>query len=232
MKQNTLFIEGMTCKNCERSVQEKLSGFKGLTNVEVSLEKARATFTTAQDVELSQLTDLLGEKYQLSFNAHPTTNPVSSKLRQLFPLFLILFYVTAGALFLSNGLWDDYFLSAFMGLFFIVFSFFKFLDYTSFPASFQQYDPIAKRSKLYAYLYPFIETLLGLCFLFQYAMDVAAGVTVVLLLATSWGVFQTLRNKQAIQCACLGTALKLPMTEATLIENFLMIVMALGMLLS
>ena len=81
-------------------------------------------------------------------------------------------------------------------------------------------------------LYPFIETLLGLCFLFQYAMDVAAGVTVVLLLATSWGVLQTLRNKQAIQCACLGTALKLPMTEATLIENFLMIVMALGMLLS
>jgi hypothetical protein len=34
-------------------------------------------------------------------------------------------------------------------------------------------------------------------------------------------------QKNQIQCACLGTALKLPMTEATLIENLLMITMAI-----
>ncbi|MGY8951367.1 MAG: heavy metal transporter, partial [Flavobacteriales bacterium] len=33
--------------------------------------------------------------------------------------------------------------------------------------------------------------------------------------------------KKSIQCACLGTALKLPMTEATFIENAIMIVMAI-----
>jgi len=32
-------------------------------------------------------------------------------------------------------------------------------------------------------------------------------------------------NKRIIECACLGTALKLPMTEATLIENAIMLVM-------
>jgi len=37
---------------------------------------------------------------------------------------------------------------------------------------------------------------------------------------------QTILSKSAIQCACLGTALKLPMTEATLIENGIMIVMS------
>jgi hypothetical protein len=34
-----------------------------------------------------------------------------------------------------------------------------------------------------------------------------------------------------IKCACLGTALNLPMTEATFIENTIMLVMAVWMLL-
>jgi hypothetical protein len=43
-------------------------------------------------------------------------------------------------------------------------------------------------------------------------------------------VTNTLLNKKKISCACLGTALKLPMTEATFIENTVMIVMAVIML--
>jgi hypothetical protein len=39
-----------------------------------------------------------------------------------------------------------------------------------------------------------------------------------------------LMDKKSIRCACLGTALKLPMTEATLIENSIMIAMAALML--
>jgi hypothetical protein len=38
-------------------------------------------------------------------------------------------------------------------------------------------------------------------------------------------------DKSELQCACLGTALKLPMTKATLIENLIMILMAAWMLL-
>ena len=47
------------------------------------------------------------------------------------------------------------FMQYFMGLFYIVFSFFKFLDYTSFPSSFRQYDPITKRLPFYGWVYPF-----------------------------------------------------------------------------
>ena len=42
---------------------------------------------------------------------------------------------------------------------------------------------------------------------------------------------KVLLKKQSIQCACLGTVLKLPMTEATLIENSIMIVMATVMII-
>jgi hypothetical protein len=38
-------------------------------------------------------------------------------------------------------------------------------------------------------------------------------------------------QKRQMQCACLGSVLKLPMTEATFIENAVMIVMAGSLLL-
>lgn len=38
--------------------------------------------------------------------------------------------------------------------------------------------------------------------------------------------------KKAIQCACLGTTLKLPMTKATFIENTIMLIMAISMLIN
>ena len=40
-------------------------------------------------------------------------------------------------------------------------------------------------------------------------------------------LIKTLKNKKEIKCACLGTAIKLPMTIATLIENGIMILMAI-----
>ena len=43
------------------------------------------------------------------------------------------------------------------------------------------------------------------------------------------GVVQQLL-KSSIQCACLGTVLNLPMTEATLVENTIMLGMAFAML--
>jgi hypothetical protein len=55
---------------------------------------------------------------------------------------------------------------------------------------------------------------------------------VVILGITTVGVTKALLNKNAIQCACLGTALKLPMTKATFIENSIMLFMAIWMLLA
>ena len=115
----------------------------------------------------------------------------------------------------------------FMGLFLIVFSFFKLLDLKNFPASFAMYDPLAKQIRIYAWLYPFLETSLGLMFLMRFEIKLALSITLVVLSLTTLGVTKTLLDKKSIQCACLGTALKLPMTEATFIENAIMIAMAI-----
>ena len=61
----------------------------------------------------------------------------------------------------------------FMGLFYIVFSFFKFLDLKGFPESFKMYDPVAKVVPIYGWLYPFIELALGLLFLMRIQIPIA-----------------------------------------------------------
>ena len=58
-----------------------------------------------------------------------------------------------------------------------------------------------------------------------------AFITIIIILSiTTFGVVYNLYDKSKINCACLGTTLKLPMTEATLIENSMMLVMATSML--
>ena len=105
------------------------------------------------------------------------------------------------------------------------------LDLKGFPTSFSMYDPLAQRVPLYGKVYPFIETALGLMFLLRFQIDLALVITLIVLGITTVGVTKTLLDKKAIRCACLGTALKLPMTEATFIENAIMLVMAVLMLI-
>lgn len=230
MKQ-TVQVLGMTCQNCRRGVEEKIAAIDGLSQVEVSLEKAEASFTSSVVVSVDKLANVLGAKYTVTPIDAAAANVTPSKWKQLRPLFLIFSYVIVGSLMLSNGSSLSLFMTNFMGLFYLVFGFFKFLDYKGFPASFSQYDPIAKRMAVYAWVYPFIETTLGIAFLYQFEVQIALWVTLFILGSTTIGVVQQLRQKSTIQCACLGTALNLPMTEATLIENSIMLLLAISMLL-
>jgi len=79
----------------------------------------------------------------------------------------------------------------FMGLFYIVFSFFKMLDLKGFPASFQMYDPLAKLIPTYGKIYPFIEATLGIMFLMRFQISIALILTIVILSITTIGVVKT-----------------------------------------
>ena len=94
------------------------------------------------------------------------------------------------------------------------------------------YDPIAMRVPFYGWVYPFIETMLGILIIFRIELFITIIITIVMLGVTSIGVTKVLLQKRSVQCACLGTALKLPMTKATFIENSIMIIMAITLLLS
>ncbi len=235
---HTYILTGMTCNTCKTNVKESLQKVKGVKEAVVNLEKAEATIIMNNHIDIKTLQTALPEKYNITEKTEQNVfssvdqEEENSELKQLFPLFLIFFYITATSVLLHINLWSwSSFMLDFMGLFYIVFSFFKFLDYKGFPVSFKMYDPLAKRIPFYGWIYPFIETVLGLCFLFRFQVDVALVVTLVILGITTVGVTKILLDKKSIQCACLGTALKLPMTKATFIENSIMLIMAVIMLI-
>lgn len=232
-------ITGMTCGGCKASVEKYLNKVNAIESVVVDLEKNEIEVTSSKDVNIKVLQNALPEKYTITVHKSSIKSTVleldlkteKSKFQQLKPLFLILFYITIGSNLIAKDNWNinDVMLN-FMGLFYIVFSFFKFLDLKGFPESFSMYDPLAKRFSIYGWVYPFIETTLGLFFLMRFEIEIALVITLVILGITTFGVIKTLLDKKSIRCACLGTALKLPMTEATFIENAIMIVMAITML--
>jgi len=237
---HTYHISGMTCNNCKACVEQHLSELEHVTKVSVSLEKSEAEITMNKHVSTETLKEALPNKYTLSekqdpkvFTASTEIGEEKTKLLQLKPLLLIIFYISVASVLLQvqNWSWNEFMLD-FMGLFFIVFSFFKMLDLKGFPDSFRMYDPLAKQVPVYGWVYPFIETALGVMFLMRFEIDIALIVTLVVLSITTIGVSKTLLDKKAIRCACLGTALKLPMTEATFIENAIMIVMAILMIIN
>jgi cation transport ATPase len=228
----------MTCNGCRASVEDALSAVSDVEDVSVDLENQTATITMNTHIEVDVFQNALSDKYTISelttqnvFKSSASEVPKESEMKQLFPLFLILGYILIAAILLNESPWDtNGFMLDFMGLFYIVFSFFKFLDLKGFPQSFRMYDPLAKVLPVYGWIYPFIEAALGLMFLMRFQTTIALFVTLVVLGITTYGVTKTLLDKKSIQCACLGTALKLPMTKATFIENSIMIVMALLMI--
>lgn len=233
---HTYTVTGMTCNGCRTQVEEKLNNIEGVTKASVNLERSEAVIEMTKHISVDVLQNSLSDKYNITekniFNT--TSSPVKeekSDLQQLFPLFLIFGYITIASLLLNYNSWQSSgFMLDFMGLFYIVFSFFKLLDLKGFPESFRMYDPLAKVMPVYGWVYPFIEVVLGLMFLMRIQIPLALITTLIVLGITTIGVTKTLLDKKSIQCACLGTALKLPMTKATFIENSIMIVMAIMML--
>jgi copper chaperone CopZ len=236
MKQK-IKISGMTCESCVTSVTEKLIGLDQVEDLKIDLASGSVEMEVLKIQTLKNLSEVLFPKYIPSFesksdNSFPMKES-TSKLKQLYPLFLIFVYLVVGAVLLQKNTFRiSNFMIDFMGLFFVVFSFFKFLDYKGFLSLFAQYDPLAKRITLYGNAYPFVETVLGLMLLMRWQLNFAFTATIIILSITTVGVVYSLFDKNRIDCACLGTALKLPMTEATLIENILMLVMAVAMLLN
>ena len=227
MKQ-IIHIEGMTCQGCASSVEKAIAQLPAVKSVSANPKTGVVAVLQQSPVHPDDIKAVLPPKYALVDN--PSTAP--SKARQLFPLALIFLFLIGGTTIIHYPIFErQAVLLDFMGLFFVVFSFFKFLDLKGFQQSFRRYDPLAKFLPFYGWVYPFVELTLGVLFLMHWEVQMALWMTLGILSITTLGVVKVLLSKQQIQCACLGSVLNLPMTEATLIENAVMIGMAGWMLL-
>jgi len=165
------------------------------------------------------------EEYEKQQNIKPQRVTRKPWFKTVILLFAVAFAITLVVFLHLTG-----FMIPFMGGFFVVVSILKFVDWKGFAQQFALYDVVAKRSKLYAFTYPVIEFGLGVAFLLSFQLIITATITFIIMSVGSIGVAQNLLSKNPINCACLGTKIKLPLTTFTLFEDVLMAIMALMIL--
>lgn len=159
---------------------------------------------------------------------------MKNKISDFIPLIIIFIAIFLFTIFMvkTNPGADLMFgMRMFMSGFFLVFGFFKVIKWKNFAIAYQEYDVIAKRSLLYARLYPLIEITLGLFYFFAISLLYTNIFTLIIMLISAYGVWLKLREGEEIMCACLGTVFKFPMTYVTLFEDLLMAIMALWMII-
>ena len=128
-------ITGMTCSSCKASVENSLNLLDQVKSSNADIRLGELTLILNKDIDLKSLQNSIPKKYlinkeisssdRLSEIKSDSTNK-KSKIEQLKPLFLILFYITSASILLNFRDWNwNNFMLDFMGLFFIIFSFFK-----------------------------------------------------------------------------------------------------------
>jgi copper chaperone CopZ len=237
------YIKGMTCQGCVAKVKYLLQADPRIQTVTIDLENGKTDLWTRIRVQDEEIKALLAEAPKYTVVTQPISKiesqnsqePLAEKnFSTYWPLFLIVTFITGTTLLVqfpfeefSFMLWMQHF----MGGFFIVFSFFKFLHLKGFSESYAMYDVLAKRWKTYGYVYPFLELGLGILYITYAYPLLAHWATVVLLGFSAIGVIDSNLKNKKIKCACLGDVFNLPMSTVTIVEDLLMVAMALTMIL-
>jgi cation transport ATPase len=226
-------ITGMTCSGCVGKVKSELLKLADITVAEVQLQAPQATITMLHHVPTATLQHAISKAGNFSitdWGNHSQEMAMDEKESSSFyPLFLIFGYITGTSLLLqlaSGHFILMQWMSHFMGGFFLVFSFFKLMNLRGFAEGFSTYDLLARRVPAYGFIYPFLELALGLAFISGFQLFLANAATLALMGLSSIGVIQSLLSKKNIQCACLGTVIRLPLGTVSLSEDLLMMVMS------
>jgi copper chaperone CopZ len=238
MKTVSYSLSGMHCGACVGRVTKALEPLASKVTVTLApplatLEDARANFTELNAAVMS------AGKYLLTPHEQK-----QSWLSVYKPLIIILLMLTAASLLAQLGvpaaqsahsannsvISGHEFIRYFMAGFFLVFGFFKLLDLNAFANAYQGYDLLAARWRAWGLIYPFIEVALGFAYLANIQPVVTHWLVIVVMGFSSTGVIRAVLSKSKIQCACLGTVFKLPMSTVTIVEDVGMVLMAVCML--
>jgi copper chaperone CopZ len=245
---HTYRVTGMTCGKCAETVKSALSEIPGVKKAEVTIDPPAAVITMESHIPTALFNEKLAEKGNYSFIetnephkmasvsesvADRSEEKKSSFLKTYKPVLLVFGYLLAVTI--LNEIVKGRFnvmaaMNIFMGGFFLVFSFFKLLDLKGFAYSYMSYDIVAAKWLGWGYIYPFVELLFAFAYLFHFDHTITNISVIAVMSLSSVGVIAGLAAKRKIQCACLGTVFNLPMSNITLIEDLLMVLMAAVML--
>ena len=236
----TQYPTDLKCQSCVNKIGPVLDQDEGIDSWSVALDSPEKTLTVeGSDIgkdHVNQLLESVGfhiksepELTQLNHAGQHMPEKQPFKWETYRPLLILVGYLLGTTLLAEAALGSFEpmrVMRHFMAAFFLAFSFFKMFDLVGFANSFQSYDILAKRNRNYAFVYPFIELLLGIGFMLNVLPIVTNTLAFIVMGIGLIGVVQAVFAKHRIQCACLGNVFDLPMSTVTIIENSSMMVMA------
>ena len=228
----------MTCEACQYKVESVLSEIPGVLSVRSHLQSGEVELVVERRVPDSELEVTLQphHKYQLGKTDFRLPEAESDRtFWETYQPILLVFGLITLTTFCTSGQGNlpdaSVWMRHFMAGFFLVFSFFKLLNLKAFADAYVLYDLPARYFPGYAWLYPFLELGLGMAYVLNWQPFGTNLTTAVLMAISLPGVLLSVLNKKKIRCACLGTVFQLPMSFITIVEDSLMLLMALWMLL-
>lgn len=153
-------------------------------------------------------------------------NPSPKGIKKYYPLIAMITIVVAITLGVQYVAPIDNPMRYFMAAFFAVFGVLKVARIKSFAMAYSKYDLVAAHSRLYAHIYPFLEIAFAVAYFVNWQPQITNWVVLIVMIISALGVLNKLVKREKIQCACLGTVFKLPMTWVTLVEDLAMAAMA------
>ena len=254
----TYAMTGLHCGACVKKVTQAMQPLAArvevsLSPMQVVLTDANANFQTLQgavqsagryvlvpnqasDMPLAQSIHGQAAPTIVADEAAAVKTSASNWLATYSPLLLIVAYILGGSVLVQMGMNGLTSLDAmdtmryFMAGFFLVFSFFKLLDIRAFANAYAGYDLLAMRWHGWGLVYPFVELALGAAYLAHFSPMLTHWATIIVMGFSAIGVIKAVVSKTQIQCACLGTVFKLPMSTVTIVEDVGMVLMAAAML--
>lgn len=136
----------------------------------------------------------------------------------------------AGASLLSadRPLLEASLLSMFIAFSMCILALLKLQDVESFSTMFLNYDLLARRFVIYAYIYPFAELLAGVLMLADRLHQVWVPVALFVGTVGAASVFKAVYiDRRELKCACVGGSSNVPLGFVSLTENLMMVGMAL-----
>ncbi len=232
-------VSGMTCEACAKKIKSLLSAVPNVVDVQVDLTKAEVVIDMDKHIPTPALQNALKDfpKYKLEDEQDQMMDdqsPEKSWIQTYKPILMVFGYLFGVTILLEitegSIAWMRW-MNHFMAGFFLVFSFFKFLDLKNFAETYSSYDIIAKRWMAWGYIYPFAELLLGIAYLVHFNPLATNSLNFAVMSISLVGVLKSVLAKRKIRCACLGAVFNLPMSAVTVTEDALMVVMsAIGLI--
>lgn len=145
---------------------------------------------------------------------------------------LLALVLAAGCAALALGQRGLPLMDGFMGTALLLFAILKLVNLPGFVKGFRRYDLLAQTIPPYAWVYPLLELGLGLAYLSGLQPQATNGAMLTLSLLNLASVGTAMGKGLNVQCACLGTALNVPLTTVTVVEYGTMAAMAAWMLLA